>query len=38
MFKLLKRFFKLNKKKEEKRVITIDTVLEWTVYIEEFGA
>lgn len=31
-----KHFLKLNK--EEKHVVTIDTVLEWTVYIEEYGA
>lgn len=39
MIKWLKNLLKLNKeKKEEKHVITIDTVLEWTVYIEEYGA
>ena len=38
MIKWLKNLLKLNKKKEEKRVVTIDTVLEWTVYIEEYGA
>jgi len=38
MIKWLRNLLKLNKKKEEKHVITIDTVLEWTVYIEEFGA
>ena len=38
MLNWIKKLLKLNKKKEEKRVVTIDTVLEWTVYIEEYGA
>lgn len=38
MLKWIKKLLKLNKNEEEKRVTTIDTVLEWTVYIEEYGA
>ena len=38
MLNWIKKILKLNKKKEEKRVVTIDTVLEWTIYVEEFGA
>lgn len=37
MIKWLKNLLKLNKEKKE-TVVTIDTVLEWTVYIEEYGA
>lgn len=39
MLKWIKEhILKLNKKKEEKRVVTIDISLEWEVYLEEFGA
>lgn len=38
MLNWIKKILKLNKKKEEKHVVTIDTVLEWTIYVEEFGA
>ncbi len=36
MLNWIKKLLKLNK--EEKHVVTIDTVLEWTIYVEEFGA
>lgn len=36
MLNWIKKLLKLNK--EEKYVVTVDTVLEWTVYIEEYGA
>lgn len=38
MINWLKRILKLNKEKKEERKIVIDTVLEWTIFIEEFGA
>ena len=36
MLNWIKKLLKLNK--EEKHAVTIDTVLEWTIYVEEFGA
>lgn len=33
-----KHVLKLNTEKKEERKIVIDSVLEWTIFIEEFGA
>lgn len=38
MFKWIKRLFKRTKLNKEEKVVTVDYVLEWTVFIEEFGA
>lgn len=38
MLNWIKRLFNKRTKLNKETVVTIDTVLEWTVYIEEYGA